>query len=184
MLAQRFPGARINAIDIHDESVMQARENFGISPWKHKLSAQRISLQEFTLKSNRTFDLIVSNPPFFIDSLLPAEGLRQMAKHTESLSYDELTQCAAQLLKPDGAFAVILPFDKQEILVKTAEKCKLFVSRKVQITAVKGKNPNRVLLELTGEVRKVKIDHLFIRDDHGDLATDYLEFTKDFYLAS
>ena len=126
MLAQRFPKAHILGIDIDEASAHQAAANFAASPWADRLEAKHISLQELTnykllnetasLNSKLStlhFQLIVSNPPYFRDALKCPEAGRKQARHTDSLSYDELMRCAAQLLAPDGVLALILPAEAE-----------------------------------------------------------------------
>ena len=89
MLAQRAPGARITGIDIADTS--QARENADASPWGERLSFVSCPVQCFEV--SEPFDLIVSNPPFFDDSLLCPDAGRTAARHAVTLPFGEL--CAA-----------------------------------------------------------------------------------------
>ncbi len=103
MLAQRCPAARITAIDIDEPSALQARENFLASPWPDRLTAQHISLQDFTppLKGGRgdSYNLILSNPPYFRNALRNPDPRRSDARHTDTLSFDELCRCSAYLTR-------------------------------------------------------------------------------------
>ena len=96
MLAQRLPEAKITAIDIDAGAVEQAAYNFGMSPWADRLNCQQISLQD--LEGEGVYDLIVSNPPYFQDSLKNPDSQRAIARHTDTLSYDELLKHSARLL--------------------------------------------------------------------------------------
>jgi len=183
MMAQRFYKAKITAIDIHKESIKQAGENFEASTWINNLSAKNISLQYLAKEGKTIFDLILSNPPYFIDSLLPPDESKKIAKHTESLSYAELAEGASGLLRPAGRFALILPFEKKQLFVQLAKENKLFLSRELVITPIEGKIPNRVLLEFTLEENETEIDQLTIRKKSGEYTEDYKKFTRDFYLA-
>ena len=105
MLAQRSPEAFVTGVDIDD--VSQARENADASPWGGRVAFERCPVQEFA--APEPFDLIVSNPPFFVDSLTcPDEG-RTAVRHAVHLPYDELRDAVLRLLAPAGRFAVILP---------------------------------------------------------------------------
>ena len=73
MIAQRNPDANITALDINEEAVAIASENFRNSPFSNRLKAV---LQDFKIhKTDEKFDLIVSNPPFFEEN--PSEKERQ-----------------------------------------------------------------------------------------------------------
>lgn len=104
MLAQRAPGAAVTGIDIDD--VGEARANGDASPWGDRLSFVRCPVQEF---SDRPFDLIVSNPPFFVDSLTCPDAGRTTVRHAVHLPFEELRDAVVRLLAADGHFAVVLP---------------------------------------------------------------------------
>ncbi len=126
MLAQRFPQARITALDIEPSAVEQAQYNFAHSPWPERLTAVQSSLQSFRQTTDSTnpapdspalFRLIVSNPPYFQNSLKNPDKLRELARHTDSLSYSDLVSHTARLLAPGGVGAYILPAEAEpEIL--------------------------------------------------------------------
>lgn len=115
MLAQRLPDAIIDAIDIDPGAIEQATYNFSLSPWANRLHAHLCPLQEWqssltpTSQRNGLYDLIVSNPPYFANSLPNPDLQRNTARHTDTLSYNELFFCCAKLLTPTGIFSTILP---------------------------------------------------------------------------
>ena len=104
MLAQRLPGARIVGVDI--DTVEQARENAAASPWGDRLTFRTCAVQTF---HDAPFDLIVSNPPFFVDSLTCPDAGRTAARHAVHLTFGELRDAVLRLLTPAGRFALILP---------------------------------------------------------------------------
>lgn len=93
MMAQRAPEARITGIDIID--VSEARENAEASPWNDRLTFERTSVQKF--ESPEPFDLILSNPPFFVDSLTCPDNGRTTARHTVTLPYEDLCDAVVRL---------------------------------------------------------------------------------------
>jgi tRNA1Val (adenine37-N6)-methyltransferase len=86
MLAQKSD-ARIVAIDIDEDSVKQARYNFTRSSWSDNLQAQMVSLQDHASASERQYDLIITNPPFFTGSLKSPDEKKNRAKHSSDLSH-------------------------------------------------------------------------------------------------
>ncbi len=107
MLAQRFPEALITAVEIDSDASEQAAENFKESPFSNRLQVKNVRFQDFA--EDQPFDLIVSNPPYFPDHLKSQDYKRNQALHTDALSFEELLQKAAKLLKEDGQLWVILP---------------------------------------------------------------------------
>ncbi len=120
MLAQRCSDANIesvniDAIDIDPQSAAQAKDNLESSPWSSNVSIYCCDFQSF--ESDCKYDLIVSNPPYFIDSLLPPNAERGVARHTTELSFEDLVDGVVRLLNRDGGrFAVVLPIDESRTL--------------------------------------------------------------------
>jgi len=101
MLAQRTtPSVKIDAIEIEEEDAQQARENILRSPWPDKIAVHHRALQNF--KSNATYDLIISNPPYFINSHLPPSAKRSVARHANTLTYPELISNVKKMLALRG----------------------------------------------------------------------------------
>ena len=118
MLAQRCPNAQIDAIDIDTSAIEQAKENFAQSPFSNQLAAYPSSLQTWP---DHPYDLVVSNPPYFQNSLKNPDEGRKQARHTDSLSYQELLSHSARLLNENGHLALILPAEAEEEALATFE---------------------------------------------------------------
>ena len=140
MLAQRCPQAFITAIDIDAEAVEQARENTLSSPWKDRVE---VLLQDIcTFPANQQFDTIVSNPPYFIDSLKCPDNQRNTARHTDTLDAARLLESVARLLTDDGRFSIILPAEQTDLLIQTAHSQGLYPSRQTAVITRPGLPPN------------------------------------------
>ena len=186
MIAQRLlqPQYQIVAIDVDKPSIQQAQENFQQSKWSKSLVAKHISLQDF--KTEQLFDLIISNPPYFNNALKNPSETKRTARHTDSLSYQDLTDAASKLLKPSGRLSVIIPFDEyptmQSAIIATnklrlSRLCKVFTLRQDPA-------PKRLLLEFTKEqiTHPVQEEALCIMEDPTTFTAEYKSLTKDFYL--
>jgi len=183
MLAQRFPDAKITGIDIHSGSLQDANENFRASEWNSRLGVKHISLQEYAPTHKKTFDLIVSNPPFFINSLLPPGSKKKLAKHSGELSFQEVAEASAALLKPEGSLALILPYENREIFKNNATRAGLSLVREIIVHPVRGKTPNRYLSEWGFIQKETVSNELHIRDEDHNYTRQYIEMTREFYLA-
>lgn len=183
MMAQQYPEAQVTAIDIHEDSVKEASLNFSISPWKERLHAQNVSLQEFVLNKKQAFDLIIANPPYFTGDLLPPDPSREQAKHTSKLTYKDLATGASKILTDKGVFALILPYNMKESFAEQAIANELHLQRQLIITPVFGKSPNRIIMEWGKERKKCLTNSLDIRINPKHYSEDYIKLTKDFYLA-
>ena len=159
MLAQRCSSAHITAIDIDEPSVIQARENFLASPWPDRLTAQHISLQDFTLplKGGRgdSYNLILSNPPYFRNALRNPDPRRSDARHTDTLSFDELCRCSAELLADDGILALVLPADAEAEIITIAARYNLSPTYLTRVYTNATQPPKRILIALKKQLSTV-----------------------------
>lgn len=181
MLAQRGI-AKVHAVDLDEASALEASENFQASQWDRKLFAFHADVRKFTMQC--AYDLIISNPPFFVNSFKCDADRRNQARHTDSsLTFGELIAAVKRLLKPDGRFVVVLPLRESQEFIPLAEQQNLFVYNKENIIPVEGKEPNRVNLEFRyGKPETVASSELIIRRVDGSFTDAYDRVVADFYL--
>lgn len=182
MAAQRHPAAHITAIDIDPDCIAQAQENIDTCPWSQRITLHHTPLQEF--QAEEKFDVIISNPPYFVDSLLPPDGKRSTARHTASLPFEELVEGVVRLLSPEGHFSLILPPAECERFLSAA-RGKLFVCRRTELHSTPTSGVRRILIELkTSPPCDIpSSESLIIEDDNPTgYSDDYRALTKDFYL--
>ena len=181
MLAQKGV-AKVHAVDLDAPSAREAAENFDASQWRDKLFSFHADVRIFTMQC--AYDLIISNPPFFVNSFKCDADRRNQARHTDtSLTFVELIDSVRRLLKPDGRFAVVLPIRESLDFITLAEQRNLFVHRRENIIPIEGKEPNRVNLEFHyGRPDSVEVDDLIIRTTEGSFTEDYDRVVSDFYL--
>ncbi len=192
MIAQRLnTKADITAIDIDEPSVNQAAENFEQSKWQESLTAQHVSLQDFVAtKKEEQFDLIISNPPYFNNALKNPQQTKRSARHTDSLSYQELTEAAKKLLKPNGILSVIIPYDEFPTMQRAVDSTLQLVRLCKVFTLRQDKEPKRLLLEYKKHQnnqqetnnRHLTEETLCIMEDPATFTEEYKSLTKDFYL--
>ena len=181
MFAQRGI-AKVHAVDLDVASALEAAENFQASQWSRQLFAFHADVRKFTMQC--TYDLIISNPPFFINSFKCDADRRNQARHNDtSLTFNDLIASARRLLKPDGRFALVLPERESQEFLPLAEQGNLYLYRKENIIPVEGKSPNRVNLELRyGKPQTINISEIIIRHKDGSFTEEYDKRVSDFYL--
>ena len=189
MLAQRCPSAQIDAIDIDAAAVAQAKENFEQSAFSHQLSAFCSSLQEWQtndqrLTTNDQYDIIVANPPYFQNSLKNPNESRKTARHTDTLSYEELITHSARLLKPEGQLALILPAEAELEIRSLAEQTGLTLTHVTRVYSKESKPARRVLLAFSRWPLAVSPieSSLVLENETGGRSAAYSELCKEFYL--
>lgn len=181
MLAQRSE-VKIEAIDIDKNSVDQASDNFKISPWDKHLSAKHFSLKKFMIENKNRYDLIVSNPPFFIDSLKSPNKNKTLSKHTDELSYSDLIQGLIHFLSPQGRACIILPYNESKSFINLARIENLYLNKQLLIKPKKDKVANRVLMEISFKKASLNENEIYLRELDNSFSDDYKNLSKDYYL--
>lgn len=181
MLAQRSE-AEITAVDIDAQCILQSDENIENSPWKERISLVHSSFQDFAENYSGQFDLIVSNPPFFINSLKNPLQSRAVARHTDTLLHEDLVKNAKKLLAENGMFCVILPVLEGKQFIELAENEGLICSQKVSVFPNLEKPAKRLLLEFKNEKTDCHESKITIEKERGVYTDEYRELVKDFYL--
>ncbi len=181
MVAQRST-ADIFAIEIDDVAASEASENFKDSPWKARLAVVCEDFVVFSENSNERFDVIISNPPYFIDSLVCPEEKRNIARHTNSLSYIELIKGASKLLTESGSVFMITPSDVEDIIMQILNNEKLFVNEKVYVYPKKNVIPKRLMWKISRENSACKSEKIVIEKERHVYTDDYIALTHDYYI--
>ncbi len=183
MMAQRFPNANITAIDIDDRAIRQAQENINCSPFADRVSVKHYSLQQYAdnnLFANK-FDCIVSNPPFFEESLRCPNESRNTARHTDTLSYEELVYHSNKLLSDNGIINIIIPVDYISRIESVCAYNSLFITEKLLIRTTERKLAKRVLLRIEKHSSTIICTEQNLMCD-GCRSKWYADITRDFYL--
>jgi tRNA1Val (adenine37-N6)-methyltransferase len=183
MLGQRAPEATIVGVDIDKDACMQAEENVQRSPWSERVHIIEASIQEFTPKE--LYDLIVSNPPYFENSMKTGEHARDLARHNDSLGYTELIFSVNNFLTEKGSFCTVLPVTEGEQFIKMARTQGLYCVKKCEVFPTPDKPVKRLLLEFKKkpEATEMQTEKLVIElDQRHQYSEEYINLTKDFYL--
>ena len=182
MLAQRNASAEIVGVDISHEAIEEARDNFLNSPWAKRLSVTEGDVCSF--ESNEKFDHIVSNPPYFVDSLHSPDSLRTMARHTSSLKFEDLVTSAVRLLRPGGRLSVILPTECA-MQFRFAAFGHLWLCRQLNVVTKAGDSPRRTLMEfcLSDKPLMPSVATLIMRHRDSSYTEEYRRLTEDFYIS-
>ena len=178
MVAQRTPEAAIDAIDIDAASVAEANRNFAASPWASRVEAHLADFNKWTGQ----YGLIVSNPPFFVDALLPPDEVRAQARHAHSLTYEQLFARARSLLTPEGRLALVTPVEVRSTVVEQAAFHTMHLARLCEVTPVEGKGVKRLLWEYSASPASLSREALTIADACGNHTDSYRALCRDFYL--
>lgn len=181
MMAQRTPeSVRIDAVEVADDAG-QAKENFEASPWKDRLRIFHTSLQRF--EPTAPYDLIVANPPYFIDSLKPPEEKRKLVRHAVTLNHEDILQATDRMLHQDGRLGLILPPAEAIAFKSTSGKHGLYCIRQCAFRSRPHKTPMRYLLEFSYHNSPLSQSEILQYGIDGKPSAEYRSLTREFYLS-
>lgn len=180
MMAQRCE-AEIVAIEPDYDSFIQCRDNVNLCKWNERIKIEHISLQEYFDKEK--FDLVVSNPPYFSDSIRNPDPGKSASRHNDSLEFSEILENVSRLLDDEGHLQVIFPYVEGNIFIAAAHKWGLFCNSILKIRPLPTSEIKRLIL--TFSRRHLTVTEKFLTIEHGrrhDFTEEYVNLTKDFYL--
>lgn len=183
MVAQRVEDAQVVGVEIDVPAARQAAENCAASPFADRLSVVCTDIANY--EDDDKFDCILSNPPFFEESLLPPDARRAAARHTQGLTGKCLIAHAKRLMRPGALFHVVLPSISKEAFVGQCALQGLSLRKQTEVVTREGKTPKRVLLSFVNDVapQRPLRDTLVLLDRYSnDRSEAYATLTKDFYL--
>lgn len=180
MIAQRNPKTHITALEIDPEACLQACENVSNSPWADRVEVRQTDFKTYTTETK--FDLIVSNPPFFTNSLPGPDHKRNLARHTGELTYADLLQRSAALLSHTGELDIIFPATEETLIQEQALSLRLFPHRQLNIHPTPDSPVKRILLGLSFSEKAYIPEEMIIEMDRHRYSEIYISLTKDFYL--
>ncbi|MFH0842559.1 MAG: methyltransferase [Bacteroidota bacterium] len=181
MLAQRCE-AEITAIEPDQNSYEQATCNVENSKWKERIKVINTNLQDYYPASAK-FDLIVSNPPFFIDSLPNPDQVKAAARHNIQMNNKDLLSGVSRLMVEGGRFQVIMPYVEGNILIAEAHGFGLYCINILKIKPLPTSEIRRMILTFSRE--KSKPHESFLTIEHGkrhEFTEEYKSLTKEYYL--
>lgn len=181
MCAQRNSKATIEGIDIVEDAVMEAQQNIDSSPWNERIAITHSDIRSYAPATR--YDHIVSNPPFFLSSLHSPDAARTTARHTTTLTYNDLVTVAERLLRPEGRLSVVLPTDCAMQFRYVAFE-RLWLRRITDVVTREGEAPKRTLMEfqLTAAPLMPRHNTLTIHHADGSYTEQYRCLTEEFYL--
>ncbi len=181
MLAQRFPMALVDAVEIDTDAYNQALRNFADSPFSSRLAAHCSDIADYN--TTHTYNIIVSNPPYFVDSLKAPDQQRTVARHAVTLTADKLAEFVSRLLSDDGECSVIIPNDLLQSYIDAFALHKLYPEHIVEIKPNDRKPVKRVVATFSREfVVSVSHEELILESEPRKKSLEFSELVSPFYL--
>lgn len=179
MMAQRFPSSVIHAIEIDEIAANRASENFNANTLgKH---CKVVCADFLDHLFNQSYDLIISNPPYFQDAYKPQEANRRLARHNDNLNVNEMLKKTSSLLHPNGIFAVIIPSETASNLIRSAQESNLYLHQVLEVFGKETTLKRVCLLFKTVKTTNIISKQLVIRDAYGNYTEAYKRQTIEFH---
>jgi ribosomal protein L11 methyltransferase (prmA) len=172
----------VDAIDIDLQACEQARANADLSPWAHQIQVIQTSFQEYAEQCDVAYDLVVSNPPYYVGALPSPNARRNVMRHADTLPLEDLVAGLTLCLARTGRFVAIFPIAEGSQFIALAAQAGLYCCQQVQIADQPMKRTKRLLCEFAYEKCTPKLSEIFIHDSSGEFSQEYKALTQSFYL--
>ena len=183
MLAQRSSAITIDGVEVDPSAYMQTVDNFENSDWSDRLYCYNTSFQKFVDDTNKeTYDLIVSNPPFYTEDYITKNSSRNKARFTSSLTFKELIGGISKILSKSGFFSTIIPFKEESTFICLAEQHSLHLNKICRVQGNKNSDIKRSLMTFSFNKVKISETNLTIENSRHKYTKEYEELTNNFYL--
>lgn len=182
MLAQRFPFAKIDAVEIDEKTAQTASENFRNSSFADRLELYFASFEDYLNQyPDKKYSLIISNPPFFIGSLKSETAAKELARHTNKHFFERLIANAVSNLEKAGQLTLILPLETADLVRRISIESGFHVQKQILIQSFDYSLPHRELLSFGFNPVEVEKRTFVIYDRPKEHSKEYQELLKDFF---
>jgi tRNA1Val (adenine37-N6)-methyltransferase len=178
MIAQKSK-AVIDAVEIDTAAALQAKENIDTSSFKNQIHVIEGDIKHITFK--KAYDLIISNPPFFNNDLKSENQKRNLALHSEALSFDDLLSSAALITNNGAVFSVLLPWHRTNPFISKAASYQFFLREQVLVRQTEKHNYFRSMLCFVKKQTVTTKKEIIIKKE-GQYSPEFIELLKDYYL--
>ncbi|QZE14294.1 methyltransferase [Halosquirtibacter laminarini] len=180
MMAQRYD-TKITGVEIDQIASKEANKNLLSTSWSDRVEILNYPIQQY--RSEKYFDLIVSNPPFFNNGPKSPSSSRKNARHTDTLSFTDLLSFVSSNLNNEGVFCLILPFEQLQAITEEAKKQGLYIQKICYVRPKKDGDIKRILVSFGFDnTREIIETYMYIEKTRHVYSEEYKKLTKDFYL--
>ena len=179
LVAQKTTAA-IDAVEMEAAAFDQATQNFNDSPWRERLKISHTDVLDFI--SEKKYDCIISNPPFFEGDLKSDNTKKNSAKHDTALTLEQLLWVIDQHLSPQGFFAVLLPYHRVDYFITLAAAGNYFLQEQVLVRHTESHPFFRGILFFSHAPTQSVVREISIKDNTGNYSQEFMHLLKDYYL--
>lgn len=183
MLAQKHPDISVDAIELDEEAFKQASENVTNSPWSKRINVVHADARNYN--AWQQYDIIISNPPFYANELKSENQHKNIAHHSEELTFTDLFNSIDQNIKPSGSFYLLLPYKRYAEIRNFLSKNDFALLKVILVKQSVNHNFFRVIVEgrkKTNETHEIAFDEISIWDGQQQYTVEFVSLLKDYYL--
>lgn len=179
MCAQKNASAHIIGIEVDADASEECAGNFAQAPWSERLTSIHANFIDW--QPTQTFDLVVSNPPYYQTGKFTEDERLRLAKHVGELTAECFFDKTRELLAPMGRCEIIVPARDEILWRDAAQDCGLYLVRRTQIFGKRNGESKRMVLVFQREEERCEEGTLTIRELNGNYTPEYIELTRDFH---
>ncbi len=183
MMAQRFPEAMVDAVEIDPNSANQASQNFDNSEWRNRINLKNLGILEFIDSVTSPYDLVLTNPPWYINHQKSPNRQKNLARHGDRFLLEELSSSAVKLTGPAGIYYAILPLDVAKVFAHHMDLSGFTASRQIMIRSGKDQPPTRTIIGYTWDKLKFPDTEITVHEKDGNYTMEFKLLLRDFYPA-
>jgi tRNA1Val (adenine37-N6)-methyltransferase len=180
MLAQRKNTLSIDALEIDHSAAQQALKNVTHAPFKSQINIHETNAQSWV--SGHTYDLIICNPPFFSNNLKGVNEQRNLARHNDNLTFDNLAKIISDSLKSNGYASILIPTTERANWESVAQKYELYTVKQLMVKPFEHSTPNRIILILSKKKLVLEEEQLIIYQSPKVYTERFTDLLRPFYL--
>ena len=180
MFAQKNVDCSIDAIEIDKDAYEQAKDNIELTDWRNNITVYLDDIKTF--RPSYKYDIIFSNPPFFINDLKSNNSQRNIAMHSSLLTYNELIENVIRLLESSGVFCVLIPFSNESIFIKTANEKLLFVNKIGRVKQTSNHSYFRSIISFSRNETNISEHEIVIKNTTDNYSDEFINLLSEYYL--
>jgi len=180
MLCQRIPNATVCAVEIDGQAAIQAQENFEASKWRDRIKVMNQDARELVLSEK--FDLIICNPPYFLDSLRNPDIRLRTARHDDTLTFKDLVTITNKFLAPNGILSVMYPDTEFAAFERFMSVSGYYLRHKLLMKHRPSAKVNRMVGVFVKELSNYTEEELFLFNEDYTSSSKFIELLQPFYL--
>ncbi len=181
MMAQRYTDAVIDAVEVDESAALAAAKNFSNSAFSGRVFSHGTSLEAYI--TPKQYDIIVSNPPFFVNDLKNPDHKKSIARHADSTFFESILTKSGGLLSDGGLLWLIVPVKQADFIIERAADYNLFLKREISIRSDTNKPVIRKIISMGRAKTELMREQFYIYEDKGQHTGTYKLLLKDFFLA-